>query len=513
MGTPPPKGLETPTTKEPPRHVESSRRSRKPEVKEAVSQIRVALRDALPDASFGEREAQALAISNEAVRELLQQDLQAMSDGLGDEVLVNGVAYKEHAPGTDTYHSLCGPLRVDRPSFRRMGVHNGPIVIALELAAGLVEGATPALAYNVAHGYAQHDMRIHGEILETAHRLAPSRTTLERIAKRIAETAVEQCSRVEAVVRRAEKVPEEAVAISIGLDRTSAPMIEDRPKDAPPKPEPKRRRPRVRSAPAPYDINWRMAYVGTVCFVDGNGEALGTIRYAAAGCDDPRELVEKMTADVSAALKRRPSLNVGIVQDGAPGMWNRTREGLQVLRNNGQLGAWHEAIDRYHLMERLAVALKLVEPDMTDEERKARLKAWTDLFDTMDTAIDYIEQILIKGYDAVPGDNREVLWDHLRFIRNNKDRMRYVTLRRAGLPVGSGVTESTCKTVIGHRANGAGQRWREAGLRGAVTLRALHQFTKRATSATTCPNRAEPTSRNRCVMHTIRRRLRQRRRS
>jgi hypothetical protein len=126
-------------------------------------------------------------------------------------------------------------------------------------------------------------------------------------------------------------------------------------------------------------------------------------------------------------------------------------------------------------MERLAVALKIVEPDATDQERKDRLNAWTHLFDTMDTAIDYIEQILIKGYDAVRGDNREVLWDHLRFIRNNKDRMRYVTLRRAGLPVGSGVTESTCKTVIGHRAKGAGQRWREAGLRGVVTLRALHQ--------------------------------------
>jgi hypothetical protein len=35
-------------------------------------------------------------------------------------------------------------------------VHNGPIVIALELAAGLVEGATPALAYSVTHGYTQH---------------------------------------------------------------------------------------------------------------------------------------------------------------------------------------------------------------------------------------------------------------------------------------------------------------------------------------------------------------------
>jgi hypothetical protein len=447
----------------------------RPEVKRAIAEIHDALRKALPLGSFEERASQALAINDEALRELLRDDLQALSDSFGDEVLVNGVLYKLHEPGTDTYHALCGPLEVSRPSYRMVGVHNGPNVIAVELAAGLVEGATPALAYSVAHGYGQHDMRAHLESLEAAHWLPPSRTTLERIAKRVASAAVEQAVRIEAIVRRTEKVPADAVAISIGLDRTSAAMIEDRPADAPPKPERKRRRPRQRAAPPPYDINWRMAYVGTVCLVDADGEALTTIRYAAAACDDPRELVEKMTADVSAALKRNPALNVGIVQDGAHEMWNRAREGLQVLRDKGQLGSWHEAIDRYHLMERLAAALKLVEPDATNQQRKDRLKTWTDLLDTSETAIDYIERFLIKGYDAVRGDNRQTLWDHLRFIRNNKDRMRYVGLRRAGLPVGSGVTESTCKTVIGQRAKGAGQQWRQTGLRGVVTLRALHQ--------------------------------------
>jgi hypothetical protein len=125
----------------------------KPEVKKAIAAIRDALREALPEASFGEREAHALAISDEAVRGLLQEDLQALADGFGDEVLVDGAPHKLHEPGTDTYHSLCGPLEVSRPSYRRIGMHNGPIVIALELAAGLVEGATPALAYSVVHGY------------------------------------------------------------------------------------------------------------------------------------------------------------------------------------------------------------------------------------------------------------------------------------------------------------------------------------------------------------------------
>ena len=88
-----------------------------------------------------------------------------------------------------------------------IGVHNGPIVIALELAAGLIEGATPALGYSVAHGYAQHDMRVHMATLEAAQRRPPSRTTLERIAKRVARTAVDQATRIETVMRRAEKVP------------------------------------------------------------------------------------------------------------------------------------------------------------------------------------------------------------------------------------------------------------------------------------------------------------------
>ena len=111
-----------------------------------------------------------MTISGEAVRELLREDLQAMADSFGEDVLVDGVPYRLHEPGSDTYHGLCGPLAVGRPTHRQVGERNGPIVVAVELAAGLVEGATPALAYNVAHGYAQHNMRAHKENLEAAHR-------------------------------------------------------------------------------------------------------------------------------------------------------------------------------------------------------------------------------------------------------------------------------------------------------------------------------------------------------
>jgi hypothetical protein len=51
--------------------------------------------------------------------------------------------------------------------------------------------------------------------------------------------------------------------------------------------------------------------------------------------------------------------------------------------------------------------------------------------------------------------------------------MRYARLREAGLPVGSGVTESTAKNVVNMRAKRSGQRWSVEGLRGVLNLRAL----------------------------------------
>lgn len=449
----------------------------KPEVKSAVDQMQLVLREALPAGSFAEREAAALAISNEVVRGVLMADLQAISDGFAVELLVDGEAYKRHELGTGQYHSLCGLLPVQRYTYRQIGVRNGPTVVPLELVAGLVEGATPALAYDIAHGYAQHDMRVHERTLRTAHRVPPSRTTLERIAQDIGAATVAAVPRIEPLIRRGERVPEGAVAAAVGLDRTAVPMVEDRPPDAPPKPEPKRRKPRIRKPPPPFDINWRMAYVGTVSFIDEFGDTLEVRRYAAPACDDPRELVKQMTSDVRRALRQNPALNIGIVQDGAHEMWDRTREGMQKLRDEGLLERWHEGIDRYHLLERLAKALDIVQPDAN--ERHRQLDEWRIGFDERNATIDDIDQFFLDHYRRLhaAGDTQrcEQLWEHLRYIGNHKARMRYVSLRNAGLPVGSGVTESSAKTVIGHRAKGSGQRWREEGLRGALTLRALDQ--------------------------------------
>lgn len=445
----------------------------KPEVKEALKKLKTAAREALPATSFAQREEAMPAIFEEAQRGLVEEELQGLADGFGELLLVDGVEYKQHEPGLVQYYCLGGTIRVRRCTYRRVDIRNGPTVVPLELVAGLAEGATPALAYNVLHGYGQRDMRQHGEALAAAHRVPPARATLERMAKRLANVADEAAPRVEALVRQAERLPDGARAVCIGLDRTSVPMAEERPACAPAKPARKRRKPRKRRASKPIDVNFRMAYVGTVSIVDEHGEALVTRRYAAPACDDAATLVAKMTADVRAAVRRDPNLAVGTVQDGAPEMWALTRAGLSKLREQGVIARWVEGIDRYHLLERLGAALELIEPNAT--ERSRQLSDWNERLDAQDSAIDSIERQLESHYVSLPSGKRDQLWEHLVYIANNKDRMRYVSLSSSNLPIGSGVTESAAKTVVGRRAKNSGQRWSEPGLRGALTLRALHQ--------------------------------------
>src|SRR2546427_7768104 len=62
------------------------------------------------DADFATREVSALAVANEAVRQFLQGQLQAIADAQGDQVRIDGALYRRHSTGEVTYHSLCGPL-------------------------------------------------------------------------------------------------------------------------------------------------------------------------------------------------------------------------------------------------------------------------------------------------------------------------------------------------------------------------------------------------------------------
>ena len=212
-----------------------------------------------------------------------------------------------------------------------------------------------------------------------------------------------------------------------------------------------------------------MAYVGTVSTVDDEGESLVTRRYAASIQEGPDGILGRMMADVIRAREQDPDIHVGLMQDGAPEMWNLTRDALKHVVG---VENWLEGIDRYHLNERLGEILRIVEPDA--DTRARHLAQWNDEFDTDDATIDRIGMWLADQIPWHTGGELEKLEEHWTFLLNNNDRMRYASLRKAGLPCGSGATEGACKSLVMTRAKRCGQRWRDDGVNAVLTLRAIY---------------------------------------
>jgi hypothetical protein len=129
----------------------------------------------------------------------------------------------------------------------------------------ILENATPALGYAVALGYAKAPIRSVLADLKAAHRLPPSRATLERMAKRFGARAKAAIHRLEDEIREEEAVPPTTTGITLGLDRTSVPMEErDESSHA-------MKKPRV-------VVHYRMAYVGTVALTNSDGDVLASYR-------------------------------------------------------------------------------------------------------------------------------------------------------------------------------------------------------------------------------------------
>lgn len=445
--------------------------------------------------TFGELESDAMAVANAVVRGWTKKTLAKMAHGYGDEVLVDGQRYRRHATGASRYHTLCGAVEIQRDTYRLIGVHNGPTVVPLELEAGILENATPALARSVVQAFATMPLRHYEDEMRAAHRSPPSRSTLERIAKRIGASIHDEMHLIEPVVRSRELVPEQAVSISVGVDRTTIPMAEQQPA------LPDRwYRASKRRRPAPITVAYRMAYVTTIAIHDEQGVAVQNKRIAATAEEGPSEMMERLGAELGHLLEQRPELPIVVVQDGAPELWNLVEEWF----SNFGIHVEMKILDRYHLDERLAAIAELLERD--ERGRRTLREDWCKALDRSDTAIKrisrYIESRIyfpraepkpltkaerrggpFGGADVssfstpeprLGSTNMKIVEGHLGYFNNHRDKIHYATPRKRGLPIGSGVTEGACKSVIAARFKRSGQRWFEAGASACLQLRTLH---------------------------------------
>ena len=71
------------------------------------------------------------------------------------------------------------------------------------------------------------------------------------------------------------------------------------------------------------------------------------------------------------------------------------------------------------------------------------------------------------------GEGRETVLKTITYFENNLMRMNYHQYQKLGYPIGSGVTEAACKTVVKQRLSQSGMRWNIDNAQGMLVTRSL----------------------------------------
>ena len=82
----------------------------------------------------------------------------------------------------------------------------------------------------------------------------------------------------------------------------------------------------------------------------------------------------------------------------------------------------------------------------------------------------------LRYYWTASGRLDAGLESELNFFRNHRNRMSYAKHQAMNVPIGSGVTESACNTLVGARMKRSGQRWGMQG--GEAILAAFRALVK-----------------------------------
>jgi len=360
-------------------------------------------------------------------------------DTNGESIRVNGIKHtvKDYAP--QTYETPYGSVQVERHTYQTS--KGGRAYVPLENDARMVLNSTPRYAQIVSGKYARFGAdSIREDLLE-----CNGRDISRNYAKKLSDFVG-----AIALVRESEweyDLPEfdqPVVSITLGLDGTCMLMQDD---------------------------GWREAVCGSIAFYDKQGERLHTVYCAASPEYGKEKFKQKFSREIERVKEKFPdALYIGLA-DGAKDNWTFL---------------WHYAkrllVDFYHAREYIGKAADaLFGRDQTSK------KIWEENFShdlkhkqgAAGRLIKELEQqrAHIDSRNFIERD--EEIRQVITYYKNYKDKMSYAYHTANNLPIGSGVTEAACKTVVKQRMCISGSRWKDEGASCVLTLRAMKLTTGR----------------------------------
>jgi hypothetical protein len=349
----------------------------------------------------------------------------------GSPIEIAGKVMRTKGEQAKAYQSPYGQVVVERHIYQSSG--GGKTYCPLEREARIIITSTPMFAKQVssklAYGSARDVQRDLGENHGRSVAVSYIQNVSEAVAS-IIEAKEESWNYVPP------KLDVDVHSVAIGLDGTCMLLCE---------------------------TGWREAMVGTISLYDALGERQHTIYIGATPEYGKANFMERLEREIQRTKARYPQATYIGVADGAASNW-------QFLKNHT-----HEQIlDFYHASGYLgAVAVALHPKDLVEQKQwlnqschqlKHEVSAATQLYKQMSKLSSSVKhaKTIQENLDAA-----------VTYFRNHLHQMNYSDYRDKNYPIGSGVTEAACKTVIKQRLCCSGMRWKESGAAVILSLRTL----------------------------------------
>lgn len=400
------------------------------------------------------------------VEKLMIQETLSQFDINTPVIEFDGQKYFKVLRKEKTYTSAAGIIKVERSLYRqRVGE---PCICPMELEAGVIEDFwTPAAARIGSYVTAQLSPYQGEKLFKEMGHFTPSKSSLNRLSTRLGEVWDNDQEQLEQVFSQHVEIPKSAVTVSASLDGIMLPLnkktengysplkLVDNPTEA----EKKKHQDKTDKA------FYREASCAAINFYDTKGERLKTIKFGRMPEAGKKTLKAMILQTMAGIVSQRPSINVVKIADGALDNWRFMSDDL--LPGKGT-----EILDYYHASEHLNEAYTAAF-NGDSAKATAQYKKYRSLLKNEIGGIEKVINSLKYLYKKHP--RNEKLKTELGYFRNNRHRMNYASAAREFYPIGSGVTEAACKTLVTQRLKCAGMRWDINGGQGVLTTRSLIQ--------------------------------------
>lgn len=395
---------------------------------ELTIQVKVSLKDTMLESE------ESIVESINQMGMLATEEALKRFDTDGSPLIMGSIKLTARCKNGKTYQTPYGPVSVERHVYQ--SAKGGRVHVPLETGARIIQGASPRFAKTISHKYSNLAAPSVLDDLSENHGRKISLSYLQKVTDYVGSIAQ---AKEEKWDYESPKLDKAISTLGISLDGAYVLTVND---------------------------GYREAMVGTIALYDKQGDRQDTIYVAASPEYGKETFFARFEREIIKAKARYPGAQTIGVADGAANNWS-------FLENH----TTRQILDYWHATEYLSEASHAL---FTKNNDKAAREEWLEqqchnLKHKQGAAGRILEELKQHTKKRLEKSLKEKLNAAITYFDNNikAGRMKYHIHTKNNLPIGSGVVEAACKTIIKQRLGGSGMRWKSEGMKMILSLRTL----------------------------------------